>query len=115
MYSDDDSEDEISDLLGMDPYQYEPVGLSQSAMTESGSDEDKDEVDRRLGNISWYALVANRVLIAIKVRFETEMASHTSALVANVQPCRQREKAFVVGRSQRWMANGWSGKVTSTV
>ena len=38
VYSDEDSEDRNSDPLGTEPYQYEPVGLSDSALTESGSD-----------------------------------------------------------------------------
>ena len=61
MYSDEDSEDGNSDLLGMELYQYEPVGLSESAATESGSGEDEDEADWRLSNISWYPLVVKRV------------------------------------------------------
>ena len=62
-YSDDDSKDGNSDSLRMEPYHYELVGLSESrsAVTESGSDKDKDKADCRLGNISWYGLVANRV------------------------------------------------------
>ena len=62
VYSDNDSKDGNSDPLGMDLYQYEPVGLSKSTEIENGSDEDEDEADWRLGNTSWYALVANRVL-----------------------------------------------------
>ena len=52
VYSDEDTEDSNSDPLGMEPYHYEPVGLSESALTESGSDEDKDKADWRRGNTS---------------------------------------------------------------
>ena len=62
-YRDEDSEDGSPDPLGLQPYQYKPVGLSESAVMESSSDEDNNKADWRMGNTSWYALVANRVLI----------------------------------------------------
>ena len=62
MYNDEDSEDGNSDPLGMEPYHYELVGFRKSALTESGSYEDEDKADWRLGNTSWYTLVANCVL-----------------------------------------------------
>ena len=61
VYSDKDSEEGSSDPLGMELYHYEPEGLSESVLTESGSDEAEDEADWGLGNTSWYALVANCV------------------------------------------------------
>ena len=51
VYSDEDSEDGNSEPLGMEPYQYKLVVLSTSAVTESSSDEDKDEADWRLGRL----------------------------------------------------------------
>ena len=64
--SDEDSEDveDRSEIpLGMEPYQYEPVGSVRDSSTQtSGSEESEDEAAWRLSNTSWCVLVVERYL-----------------------------------------------------
>lgn len=63
--SDEDSEDveDSSEVpLGLEPYQYEPVGSVGNSSTLASGSESEDEATWRLNNTSWYVFKLSLVL-----------------------------------------------------
>ena len=53
----EEDSDDSTDALGMEPYQFEPIGNVDGSVDESSDEEDEEEAEWRLNNTNWCANV----------------------------------------------------------